>query len=906
MSDIERHALIKALFEQVCDLPEPERSARLIASGAAADIVARVQALLRREGDDTLQVARPIARLLGSLAGGESLAAGDRLGAWTLLDTLGEGGMGTVFRARRSDGHFDQTAAIKVLRGMPSPAALDFLARERQILASLAHPNIGRLLDGGATPQGQPYLVMEYIDGVPINHYCVVNALSIAAILRLLIQIGDAVSFAHARLVVHCDLKPSNILVDSSGRPWLLDFGIARLLGNDLVDGRPSSVSQRARAFTPGFASPEQESGGSVSTVSDVYSLGRLLQDLVGEARLAKDPELRVIVSCATQTDPAARYSSAAAWSKDLHNYLQHQPLQARPPSLAYSSGRLLRRRWPVVLALALFALTVLAFTLQLVADRDRALNAEASALAERDRATQAQVASKQISAFLVSMLDGANPDAGTGEIPTSKLVEQALLRIDGELQGQPAVQAELYGVLAGVQGVLGNPKLAQGSFEKAIKLERTLQRPLVLAELLGELARLRRRSASIGDAEAPARESLALAEANAPANSLELAVATQTLGAILSDVSGKAEEAEGLLRKALVRAETADPAGLTVVHVLAELAGQQTAAGDLPEAEQLLRRALALAQAHPQGAAEALGVSEQLGAVLGKQQKFDDAERMLRDALQQRRALNGDDDVSIPWRLSELANVLTNGGKSLEALPLFREALQVAAPKMGETSVPYAVLLNNLAIASMRVGDYAGAERAFRQALEILGKAWGARDPGLAKLRFNLATLLSKTNPAAAKPLLLASEAVFAAARGADHPDVIATRVMGAVIDAKLARPRAARVWLKQVEAAKAELPPLQRADWLYAQALVESAEGNTSAALATLERAETLREQALGSADPRVWLAKIERAELLIEHGSADDRANTAALAAEILTHLDTTLVADSPVRARLARLR
>ncbi|MBL8246126.1 MAG: serine/threonine protein kinase [Rhodanobacteraceae bacterium] len=172
---------------------------------------------------------------------------------------IGEGGMGTVYAARRSDGHFEQAAAVKLLRGLPSAAALEYLARERQILASLTHPNIARLLDGGETPQGQPFLVMEYLDGVPIDQYCRAGRPDAAALLRLLIPVCEAVAYAHAWLVVHCDLKPSNILVRADGRPCLLDFSLPG--DNPLAPARAALAgshcrSRRCPRQIPAFESP--------------------------------------------------------------------------------------------------------------------------------------------------------------------------------------------------------------------------------------------------------------------------------------------------------------------------------------------------------------------------------------------------------------------------------------------------------------------------------------------------------------------------------------------------------------------------------------------------------------------------------------------------------------------------
>ena len=903
MDEAARFAQVRDLFDRVCELGESEREAALAASSAPSEIVARVRALLLREAQAPYGAEAPIAGLLGSLAGVESLPPGTTLGVWTLTRRIGAGGMGTVYQAERSDGHFQQTAAVKLLRGAPSPTALQFLARERQILAGLAHPNIARLFDGGATPSGQPYLVMEYLEGVPLDRYCREQALSVASVLRVLIQICDAVSFAHSRLVVHCDLKPSNILVDANGRPWLLDFGIARLLDGELSEGHPSSVSQRARAFTPGFASPEQEAGGQVTTASDVYSLGRLLEVLAADAA-STDAELRAIVAKAVQAEPSARYGSVAAMAQDLQRYLKGEALQAVPATLAYRGRKWLQRRWPLALSGSLFALTVLAFTLQLMADRDRARCAERQANAERDRATQAQAASKQISEFLVSMLDGANPDAGGGEIPTSKLVEQALARIDTELAGQPAVQAELYATLGGVQAVLGNPALAQSSYEKAIALQRTLAQPLVLADYLGRLALLRRRSFTKQDAATVARESLALLQSNAAKPEAVLA-ATQLLGSIVSE-AGSVAEGEVLLRRALSLGEALDPNGVEVSDALDALAGRLTDAAKFEEAEALLQRSLRLRNARTGDEAGVLNTQERLGAVLGRLRRFEEAEVLLRGALEQRRALFGADDVNIPWRLSELARIFDNSGRPLQALPLYREALEIAARKMGTTSIPYAVLLNNLALAQMRVGDYVGSARSYREALALLTDAWGERNSGLAALRINFATLLLKTEPAAALPLLTAGESVYAQTYPPAHPDVIDARLLLAVAALKLKQADRAREWLSKVDTSGVKLAPKAVAEREYALALLDLLTGSLDTAIIGLERAETLRSEALGESDPRVWLAKIERAELLARRASGADKQNARALAAQILSRLDGVLVPDSPVRARLARLR
>ena len=489
VEDPARYANAKVLFAEISDLEPAMREAPLQAleskGGESAELAMLVRALLEHaDAPDLERFGAPIAGLLAGLVNIEELTPGTRLGVWTLTRKIGEGGMGSVYAAQRSDGHFEQLAAIKVLRGVPSPTALAFLANERQILAGLTHPNIARLLDGGATPQGQPYLVMEYLDGVPIDQYCRQHNLPTAIVLRLLIEVCGAVSFAHSRLVVHCDLKPSNILVDVQGRPFLLDFGIARLLGNERGDeAHPGDAARRvARAFTPGCASPEQERGDAVSTLSDVYSLGRLLEELLGAAQrsqkgvkntLTAARELRAIVAMATQHEPAARYGSAAALSRDLSRYLARETVQAMPAIWTYRTAKLLQRRWPLALAISVFVLTVFAFTWQLALDRDRALLAEQRALAARDQATQAGTSARQIGAFLANILSSVDPDnARTMDRTLMRtLLDQAATRAQEELVGQPAIRRQIETVVADSYRAISEYNAAVRHYELALQI---------------------------------------------------------------------------------------------------------------------------------------------------------------------------------------------------------------------------------------------------------------------------------------------------------------------------------------------------------------------------------------------------------------------------------------------------
>jgi serine/threonine protein kinase len=271
----ERFREAEELFLRAVDLEDGERARLLDATGARDPELRRlVERLLAR---DPGPVA-PGERLEPGLGGGRDPLEGTTLGAWRLVTRIAAGGMGVVYRATRADGLFEQEVAVKVLRlELATPETLRRFALERQLLARLEHPNIARLLDGGTTEHGTPYLVMELVDGLPIDRWCDARRLALEERLRLFASVCHAVHFAHKSLVMHRDLKPSNVLVDGRGTPKLLDFGIARIAGES--EAPPTLTA--GRLLTPQYASPEQLRGLALTTATDVYSLGVVLYELL-------------------------------------------------------------------------------------------------------------------------------------------------------------------------------------------------------------------------------------------------------------------------------------------------------------------------------------------------------------------------------------------------------------------------------------------------------------------------------------------------------------------------------------------------------------------------------------------------------------------------------------------------
>lgn len=901
--DAERYGRIREWFDALRDLDSAERAKRL-AEEQDPEVRARVEALLGRDTVGPAAVPKAVGGLLGVLAE-EAPKAGDAIGAWTLMRVLGEGGMGTVFEARRSDGHFDQTAALKVLKGLPSATALSFLARERQILAGLSHPNIARLLDGGATPGGHPYFVMAMQEGMPIDQYVASRQLRATDIVRLLLPVCAAIGYAHSRLVIHCDLKPANILVDANGQPCVLDFGIARPLADAAKPAETDMQGVTARAYTPGFASPELEAGEGIGAAADLFSLGRMLAVLVGRDALQQHPDLDAIAAKASHPDPQRRYQSVAAFEADLQHWLGHRPVSARDGAVPYRTRLWLRRHWTGALVATLVLALILGFTLNTIRERDRALQAEQTAKAERDRALAAESRSKQISEFVVSMLDGANPDAGTGEVPVSKLVSEALKRIDTELDGQAEVQSELYGTLGRALRLLGNNTEAGAALEKAVALAREIDRPLVLAEQLTELARYRLAVVDSAAAEVPAREAWQIYHAQ-PDVALDVRMAAaMELAVILSNL-GKPESTE-LLNHVLDTLRKEAPGSAQYTDALDMLAGNRIRFDRNAEAEALLRESLAIQI--KQGRADdesSITTREILGRVLSDLNQPEEAEHMMRDALALRRSKMGEDDPHIPWRLVELARVLDNDGRSLEALGYYAEALKLAETKIGADTVTYAVMLNGQAMSLQRAGDVQAAERVFSEAVRIARKHWGDADQGTARLVGNAARLqlqLGKLDQA----WHMASEAerIWAKQFPVDHSDVTETRATLARIACAAGRVAESRSMLQQIDAAVKEPPPGLRRLAERALACLAERSGDLDASLAHLLAAEAADRERFTSKNPQIWLGQLDRIQLLIRRNQPGDRVEARQLAETVLSNVDAALVPNAPQREVLKRL-
>lgn len=479
---------VERAFAGAIELPVEERARFLDKAALESEVRRRVEDLLQAwsDSDGFLETPAAAAPVLP-----ESPASGTTIGPWLLLEELGSGGMGTVYRARR-DGEFTQEAALKLIAsgGLSRDIARRF-REERQILARLEHPSIARLIDGGVAPGGTPYLVMEFVPGIPINQWCRDRSLGVREKLELFRRVCAAVEFSHKNLVVHCDLKPANILVTEDGTPKLLDFGIAKLLAD-----AGESTGTLLRAMTPDYASPEQVRGLPLNTTSDIYSLGVVLYELLAgdrpyrltgmtldevmatvcEREVKKlqsgSADIDAIVAKAVRKDPAERYGSAAELSADLARFLDGHPVLARQQRSGYVLRKFVtRHRWAVSAGAVACALLIAAGV---------AIVHESQLSARRF----AEV--RQLARFVIfDMHDAIRPLAGS--TPARKLLVghalQYLDRLAADGGGNEELQREMATAYLRIGDVSGKPTEASlGDFEQAIG---SYRKALAIAEPL-------------------------------------------------------------------------------------------------------------------------------------------------------------------------------------------------------------------------------------------------------------------------------------------------------------------------------------------------------------------------------------------------------------------------------------
>ncbi|KAA9130211.1 serine/threonine protein kinase [Marinihelvus fidelis] len=684
---------LQALFEQASQLAGDDR-VRFLDKACEGNTALRdeLEELLKADAADTLSLGDTPLPLEF-----DSQLEGEHLGPWHLVRRIGVGGMGTVFLARRDDGVFDRDVAVKVLRrGMDSQRVVRRFEAERQILSRLQHPNIAGLIDGGVAPDGRPYFVMEYVDGVPLTDYCDQNRLSISQRLALFQVVCRAIGYAHRNLVVHRDLKPSNILVTAGGDVKLLDFGIAKVLDESGADERTRTGMQM---LTPAYAAPEQLMNLPVTTATDIYGLGVVLYELLAGRRpyepvrtpaemrdqvlsgnaqrpstvvTEADPETRTLRANATSTasaqrlrqqlsgdldticlmairpEPESRYVSANQFAEDIQRHLSGEPVIARKSSFGYRARKFLRRHRAAVAASALVFIAFLAavwyHTQRLSQERD-------AALLEQQKVTE-------VAGFVTSLFDEADPDNARGEEVTARqLVDAGRERVENELANQPELQATMKRVLGLVYYALGD----EAEAERLLLESRDS-----FSALLGE-------------------------------DHHETVTTRFALGNIAQN-KGEYEAADAAFREALdTREARLGPDHDDVIEAVAALAFLEETRGNFEAAEALHLRVYETTLAgYPGDTLESADATYRLAKFYRTQDRREEAEPMLRDVIAMVDRLYPDGHPLAAQSRRHLAGLLRNSDRLDEAEPLYLEVLDMQERMLGPEHYEVAVAWNS------------------------------------------------------------------------------------------------------------------------------------------------------------------------------------------------------------------
>ena len=747
--------------------------------------------------------------------------AGARIGAYRVTGEIGVGGMGVVYRAERDDGDYDQTVAIKLLQRRLHVDDADTRFRaERQVLASLEHPNIARLLDGGVTEGGRPYLVMEHVDGVPITQYAEANALGLDARLDLLLQVADAIQAAHSSLVVHRDLKPSNVLVtetEAGPSVKLLDFGVAKLLDDSLPVTRPVTRTGH-HLITPSYAAPEQVRRGDISVATDVYQLGVLAYELLTGGRpfdtqdkrlteverlvVETDPtrpsqettpaavparalrgDLDTIILQALRKEPGRRYRSVEALAADLRRHRRQEPIHARTATLRYRAQKFVHRhRWGLstTVGIALFMVGVLVAVLH-----------------EREQARQEARTAERVSGFLVRIFESADPNQSQGDTLTARtLLQRGRDRLSA-LDDEPAVQAEMMHVLGQTHRRLAQYEAADTLLQRAFALRSSVHgdvHPATL-ESLSALALLRRDRGHFPAADTLLRKVIRVRRALRGDTHPSVVKALMYRG-FVQRRRGHLAGAEKSLEQALAakRQQSGAPDMLTA-ELLFNQAALLRQQGRYKDALPLQRRSLRLARERTDGPHP--GIVANLGnlALLRNEQSDPAAaDSLYRSAIEQATALYGPEHPQVALWTGNLGTVHLEQFRYVPADSLFRRALAIDRA-VHEMPHPNAALhLDNLADTHSEAGRYAAADSTYRRAVVMMRQVHEPPHPRVANtLRDHGQLLMRAGRLDSAAATLARSVAMYRKVRPADHPDLETARLRLATAQLRRGRPSTA-----------------------------------------------------------------------------------------------------------------
>jgi serine/threonine protein kinase len=760
----EQWQIVSPYLDQALSLPEGEREAWLRSLGETnPELAMQVSGLL--DEHRLLEQKGFLEKDLGGLAKDLGLA-GLTVGPYSLISQIGQGGMGSVWLAERSDGRYERRVAVKFLNlALMGKGGEERFKREGVVLGRLQHEHIAGLVDAGVSTTGQPFLVLEYVEGEHIDRYCDERKLEIEARIRLFLDVLVAVAHAHTNLIVHRDLKPSNVLVSKDGQVKLLDFGIAKLLeGEGLEAGATAITIEGGRAMTPEFAAPEQVTGAPVTTATDVYALGLLLyilltgqhpagSNLRSSAELVKaivdtDPtrpsdvvaatranteetssnadrrtstpeklsrllrgDLDTIIAKGLKKNPQERYNSALAMADDLRRYLAHEPISARPDTVRYRAAKFVRRNRIAVALSTLAILAVIAGVFGTAIQARTARRQRDLAFRERDRATR-------ITDFMTAMFKVSDPSEARGNSVTAReILDKASKDVDTGLAKDPEAQAQMIAVMGKVYFSLGLYPRADALERQAIEIRRRILGP-----------------------ENP-----------------DTLRSMSDLGATLWG-EGRYPESEKILRETLdIQRRVVGPEHPDTLSSMNGLANALILENHLPEGEALDRKTLdlrrrVLGPEHP----DTLASMDNLAFTLMGEHLFSEAEKVQTEALNLEHRIQGPEHPDTLYSINRLARILSLEGHYTEAEKVQTEGLAIQRRILGVEHPNTLRSMANLLDILAKEKHYPQAETLCHELRDARAHVLGPDAPLTAVATYDLGALAAlQARPAQALALL-------------------------------------------------------------------------------------------------------------------------------------------------------
>jgi serine/threonine protein kinase len=663
--------------------------------------------------------------------------------------------MGEVYQAKRIDGEFEQQVAIKIIRpGYLSDQINLKFQTERQILARLNHPNIARVIDGGRFDGERLYLAMEYVEGIPIDVYCQQNKLSRAQKLKLFAKICSAVSSAHQNRIIHCDIKPTNILVSENGEPHLLDFGIATFIDNQANNEENKHDTSNINAITWDYASPEQQAGLCLTTATDIYALGILLYELLLEKRPSineqskiveqltdlADLDLQMIITKALQFDPVQRYSSLDKLTSDVQCQLNRRPISLRLNERKYLFTRFLQRNKAVSAVTCLTIVLLVSFSYREYQLRVYAQLAQVKAEHESKK-------SQQVISFLTNIFKISDPDQAKGNRVTAReILDKGRDNISKDLKNQPAVHTELLLTIANVYENLGLYKDAGKIYQQGLKLA-TVKLPNNLPLQLSFINRLSFVNIELSlylEVEQLLKKALTY---ELPEYHSSFGSTFNHLG-LLRHEQGEAKQAIAYFTTALeIRKQSNTTKPSDIFRIQHNLARSYVKVGQYQRAEGLLGQVL-IDKQQVYGKRHQSYIRSLTSYVALAQYQGVKKETMAlgREALSLAQEVLEENHPDVINGLSLMANLLHEVGDYKQAENYYKQLLDLEAKYNGKNTVSYSVGINNLASLYKDMQNYEKAEPLFRQSLALREKLYKSDNPRIANALANLGQLFNLT----------------------------------------------------------------------------------------------------------------------------------------------------------------